>query len=136
MIYLLDTNVIMHLANEVAGSEGIERNMRAVGVAHMRLSAIAFTELRHKVMSGAGRVKAVRLERLRVIVEGMTVEPYTVAAAEFAAQLMTDLQATGKRNEWPDIMIAGHAIASGYTLVTDDAALLSIQSVKAVNWRD
>ena len=49
MIYLLDTNVIMHLANEVAGAEGIERNMRAVGVAHMRLSAIAFTELRHKV---------------------------------------------------------------------------------------
>ena len=87
-------------------------------------------------MSGAGRVKAMHLERLRVIVEGMTVEPYTLAAAEYAAQLMTDLQATGKRNEWPDIMIAGHDMASGYRLVTDDAALLSIQSVKAVNWRD
>lgn len=108
--------------------------MRALGVARMRLSAIAFTELRHKVLTGAGRVRAVRLERLSVIISGIEVEPYGVEAAEQSAQIMARLEAHGKRNEWPDIMIAGHAKAAGYRLVTNDKALLMTPELDTVNW--
>ena len=58
-----------------------------------------------------------------------------MAAAEHAASIMALFDATGRRNIWPDVLIAGHAANAGYRLVTDDAALLRTPGLDAVNWR-
>ncbi len=133
---MLDTNVFLHLANERRGYEGIERNMADVGADALRLSAVALAELRTKILRGASRVKKVHLERLSVIVASMQVEAFTQAAAERAAHIMAHLEATGRRNEWPDVLIAGQASESGYTLVTNDKALLATRGVKSADWLD
>lgn len=135
MIFLLDTNVFMHLANQSAGHQNIERHMARAGANSLRLSAIALAELRTKILRGAGRVKKANLERLTIIVNSMQVEDFTSAAAESAAVIMNGLEAIGARNEWPDVLIAGQAANAGYTLVTDDSALLATAAVKSVNWR-
>lgn len=135
MIYLLDTNVFMHLANKSAGHENIERHMAHTGADHLRLSAIALAELRTKILRGEGRVKKENQNRLKVIVDNMQVQDFTRADAECAAVIMSGLEAIGTRNEWPDVMIAGQAANAGYTLVTDDSALLATAAVKSVNWR-
>lgn len=125
----------MHLANQSAGHQNIERHMAAAGANSLRLSAIALAELRTKILRGAGRVKQANLERLTIIVNSMQVDDFTRADAECAAQIMSGLEAIGMRNEWPDVLIAGQAANAGYTLVTDDSALLATVTVKAVNWR-
>lgn len=135
MIYLLDTNVFLHLANRVAGHEHIERHMTDAGANSLRLSAISLAELRNKILRGTGRIKQERLAYLNIIVASMRVESFTAAAAERAAQIMAHLEAVGRRNEWPDVLIAGQAAESGYTLVTDDAAMLATPDVISVNWR-
>ena len=132
---MLDTNVLLHFVNEAAGHLDIERKMRLVRTDNMRLSTIGFTELRHKILAGPGRVKKARLERLAAVVASIDVLPFYIDAAERAAQLMTLLKVSGKSNNWPDVMIAGHAAAAGHTLVTDDAALLKTPGIRAVNWR-
>ena len=135
MIYLLDTNVFLHLANRSLGHENIEWHMSEAGADYLRLSAVTLAELRNKILRGPGRVKQERLAYLNVIVASMRVEDFTAAAAERAAQIMTQLEASGTRNEWPDVLIAGQAAESAYTLVTDDAALLNTPGVASVNWR-
>ena len=109
--------------------------MAAAGANSLRLSAVALAELRTKILRGAGRVKKANLERLTIIVNSMRVEDFTSADAERAAHIMSGLEAAGMRNEWPDVLIAGQAANAGYTLVTDDSALLATATVKAVNWR-
>lgn len=109
--------------------------MARAGANSLRLSAIALAELRTKILRGAGRVKKANLERLTIIVNSMQVEDFTSAAAESAAVIMNGLEAIGARNEWPDVLIAGQAANAGYTLVTDDSALLATAAVKSVNWR-
>ena len=125
----------MHLANQAVGHLNIERRLATVGAENLILSAIALAELRTKILRGAGRVQKDRLERLAVIVSSMKVEPFTQAAAERAALIMAHLETIGKRNEWPDVLIAGQAAAAGYRLVTDDAALLATPGIDTVNWR-
>ena len=125
----------MHLANQSTGHQNIERHMAAAGANSLRLSAVALAELRTKILRGAGRVKKANLERLTIIVNSMRVEDFTSADAERAAHIMSGLEAAGMRNEWPDVLIAGQAANAGYTLVTDDSALLATATVKAVNWR-
>lgn len=131
---MLDTNVFMHLANEADGYLNIERHFEEASASNLRASAITLAELRNKVLRGEGRVKKHRLEKLAVIVSKLVVEDFTAAHAERAALIMSNLQAIGKRNEWPDVLIAGQAAASGYTLVTGDAALLATPGLSAVSW--
>lgn len=135
MIHLLDTNVFMHLANEAPGHRNIERHIELAGAASLRASAITLAELRTKVLRGNGRVKRIHLAKLAAIVSKLVVEDFTVLAAEHAASIMALLEATGRRNTWPDVLIAGHAASAGYRLVTDDAALLRTPGLDAVNWR-
>ena len=104
MIHLLDTNVFMHVANEVPGHRNIEQHIAFAGAASLRASAITLAELRTKVLRGYGRFKKIHLAKLAVIVSKLVVEDFTVLAAEHAASIMALLEATGRRNTWPDLI--------------------------------
>lgn len=135
MIYLLDANVLIHLANRADGSENIEMHIAKAGASALRLSAITVAELRRTIVRGHGRVKQDNLQRLRSLASQIKIEGFNAPAAEQAGDFMAALEAAGERNEWPDVLIAGQAAASGYTLVTDDAALLAMRGVAVENWR-
>ncbi len=125
----------MHLANESAGHQNIERRLLAAGIGAARLSSITLAEIRRSILRGTGRVKQRHLTRLAAAVASIKVESFNAAAAEEAAQIMAALENTGARNEWPDVMIAGQAKTAGHVLVTDDAALLALHGVRTENWR-
>lgn len=135
MIYLLDANVFMHVANKASGYLRLEQCIIDAGAASLRISAVTLAELRFKLLRGEGRVKKESLQALALIVGRVKVEPFTARAAECAALVMHALERGGKVNNWPDVMIAGQSIAARRVLVTDDAALLALPQVKAENWR-
>ena len=84
------------------------------------LSAVAVFE----VLSGVEFTKS-RSERARVeiLLRQLPIEPYDLDSARRSAELRAELQRAGKSPGAPDVMIAGHALAAGHTLVTRDREL-------------
>ena len=84
------------------------------------LSAVAVFE----VLSGVEFTKS-RSERARVeiLLRQLPIEPYDLDSARRSAELRAELQRAGKSPGAPDVMIAGHALSAGHTLVTRDREL-------------
>jgi tRNA(fMet)-specific endonuclease VapC len=84
------------------------------------LSAVAVFE----VLSGVEFTKS-RSERARVelVLRQIPLESFDLDAARRAGELRAELQRAGSSPGAPDVMIAGHALAAGHTLVTRDRAL-------------
>jgi tRNA(fMet)-specific endonuclease VapC len=84
------------------------------------LSTIAVFE----VLSGVEFTKS-RSERAKVelLLRQILLEPYDLDSARRSAELRAALQRTGRALGAPDVMVAGHALAAGHTLVTRDRAL-------------
>ena len=75
MIYLLDANVFMHVANKASGYLLLEQRIIDTGAASLRISAVTLAELRFKLLRGEGRVKKESLEALALIVGRVKVAP-------------------------------------------------------------
>jgi tRNA(fMet)-specific endonuclease VapC len=84
------------------------------------LSTIAVFE----VLSGVEFTKS-RSERAKVevLLRQIPLEPFDLDSARRAAELRAELRRAGRSPGAPDVMIAGHALAAGHTLVTRDRAL-------------
>jgi len=117
MIYLLDTNVLSRLARGC--DAGVARQV-AANVMSCRLSAIAWFELHYGASRSPHPLKAVpRLALLRKVLP--TVLPFDEDAARRAGEVRVFLESM-RPNAQPighyDVLLAGHAIALGATLVT------------------
>lgn len=134
-LYLPDTNAVSRFAR------GIDAGLRARFVedaAGLRLSALVWFELRY----GAERRPDLpqverRLELLREIVR--EVEPFDDEAAWHAARVRSYLERQ-KPNAQPigayDLLIAGHALSLGATLVTANVDELSrVPGLAVENWQ-
>jgi tRNA(fMet)-specific endonuclease VapC len=84
------------------------------------LSAVAVFE----VLSGIEFTKS-RSERARfeIYLRQLPIEPFDLDSARRAGELRADLLRSGRSPGAPDVMIAGHALAHGHTLVTRDHEL-------------
>jgi tRNA(fMet)-specific endonuclease VapC len=84
------------------------------------LSTVAVFE----VLSGVEFTKS-RGERARVeiLLRQIPSESYGLDSARRSAEIRAELQRTGHSPGAPDVMIAGHALALGHTLVTRDRQL-------------
>ncbi len=84
------------------------------------LSTVAVFE----VLSGVEFTKS-RSERARVeiMLRQLPIEPFDLDGARRAAEMRAELQRMGMSPGAPDVMIAGHALAAGHTLVTRDRSL-------------
>jgi len=84
------------------------------------LSTVAIFE----VLSGVEFTKS-RAERARVevMIRRIPVEAFDLDSARRAGEIRAELQRAGKSPGAPDVMIAGHALAAGHTLVTKDRPL-------------
>jgi tRNA(fMet)-specific endonuclease VapC len=115
--YLLDTNVLSRLAR--GGDAGLARTV-AARVMECRLSAIVWFELQYGAARSPSPAKALpRLALLRTLFPA--VEAFDEEAARRAGEVRVFLEGL-RPNAQPighyDVLLAGHALALGSTLVT------------------
>lgn len=130
MKYLLDANVLVHLANQVPGAERIQARLTTAPFGQLVLSAITACELRFMILRAkASRSNVAALERL---VHQFPVEHFDLPAAHAAADVRYQL---GDRPIGVyDMMLAGHARRLGYVIVSADADFDRVPGLKRENW--
>lgn len=77
-----------------------------------------------EILSGVEFAKS-RSERARVeiLLRQIPLEPFDLDSARRSAEIRAELQRMGRSPGTADVMIAGHALAGGHTLLTRDRAL-------------
>ena len=116
MIYLLDTDTCSYLMKR-AHPKLIDR-VRTFRPGELKVSVVTQYELDYGVR------RSNRIEELGLVVAAflgnVEVLPFDVPAARQAAQIRGDLAASGTMIGSYDLLIAGHALALGATLVTNN----------------
>lgn len=114
-LYMLDTNIA---SAAIRGDTGIDRRMRGLAPGTWCISAVTRSELR------CGAELKPAATRLARIVEAFLaiadVAPWDTAAADAHGRLRAALQTKGSPIGVFDEMIAGHALAIGAVVVTDN----------------
>ena len=123
MRYLLDTNVISFLARN---RNPTLRQRVAEASQHATLCTSVITEA--ELLYGLVRIApAPRLEqRIRLVLEQLTILPWTSITARTYATLRADLERAGRPIATLDLLIAAHALAEYCTLLSNDVALLTL----------
>lgn len=117
--YMLDTNICSFIMRERPVSV-LERLQTAVDGQHqIVISVITYYEM---LLGTVGRNASARHARLvdAFVTRLSTILPWEAAAAELAIGIKQDLAAKGTPIDGNDLMIAGHALAVGCVLVTNN----------------
>ena len=130
MRYLLDTNIISDFIRNPAGR--IAEKIRTVGEAQVCTSIIVAAELRYGAVKKRSPVLSAKIEALFDILE---VLPYGPPADAAYGLIRTRLEAIGRPIGGNDLFIAAHAMALGYTVVTDNEREFGrIDGLSQENW--
>jgi tRNA(fMet)-specific endonuclease VapC len=115
MRYLLDTNILSDLVRNPQGL--VSEHIRTVGEAQVCTSIIVAAELRY----GAAKRRSSRLTaQLDAILRVLEILPFESPADSVYGRLRVQLEQAGRQIGANDLLIAAHALALGYTLVTDN----------------
>ena len=125
MLYLLDTNICSKL---VRGQSDFFPRSGNRDWSNCAISAITV----HELEFWAGATGPRRMLALREFLSTATVVPFDGAAASAAATVRHSLRAT--QLSAYDALIAGHALALGFILVTDDADFKRVPGLRMENW--
>jgi len=130
MAFLLDTNIVSNVVRYPQGR--VAAHIADIGDAIVATSIIVAAELHF----GALRKKSPRLTaQLEVVLGGLDILPFAAPADRIYGELRAHLESKGTPVGANDLLIAAHAIALGYTLVTDNVREFSrIKSLKVENW--
>ena len=133
MIWMLDTNVIIHLCNHAPGHDRIFRRMSGRSPGELRISSVTLCELEFGIENGQRR------EQNRAAVDDMLgllrVDDLPAAAARHYAEIKAALRSKGRPTRPYDLLIGAHARAIGATLVTSDTSdFRSIPGLRLTNW--
>ncbi len=130
MRYLLDTNIISDLLRHPNGK--IAQNVKRVGEEKICTSIIVAAELRFGVMK---KGSAQLTDALEAILSAMAVVPFESPADKIYGAIRTRHEKSGQLIGANDLLIAAHAIALGYTLVSDNEREFSrIKDLEQENW--
>ena len=138
MLKLLDANVLMHLANLAEGYERIRDTYAQQLPGTTVLSAVTVCELHYKICQREGKKppRKENVDRLEQFVRFYGVMPFDDAAAKRAAVLRFALEVVGTPIGPMDTLLAGHALALGATVVTDnEGEFRRVKGLKVENWR-
>jgi tRNA(fMet)-specific endonuclease VapC len=128
--YLLDTNTVSDIVHNPNGR--VIARMHHVGEHRTCISIIVAAELRFGVAKGVSRDFA---EKVEALLERLTVLPLAPPVDRFYAELRADLSARGKPIGSNDMLIAAHALALDYVLVTDNMREFTrIKELRVENW--
>ncbi len=133
MIYLLDANVFMNLANRAEGYERIRAELKRLRKNEFAISAITASELWKKTLNN--KVSKRARDELAAMFNSVRVVPFAGEAAKYAGLMLINNPQVGKTIEWPDVMLAAHAMALGATVVTDNTKHFKDVGCLHVNWR-
>jgi tRNA(fMet)-specific endonuclease VapC len=128
--YLLDTNTVSDIVYNPNGR--VIARMHHVGEHRTFISLIVAAELRFGVAKGASPGIAEKVEGL---LDRFTVLPLASPIDRYYGDLRADLVARGKLIGSNDMLIAAHAMALDYVLVTDNMREFSrIKGLRVENW--
>jgi tRNA(fMet)-specific endonuclease VapC len=128
--YLLDTNTLSDLVRNPRGM--VASRIEEVGERFVCTSIIVAAELRY----GAAKRGSARLsDQLEAILRVLDVFPFEQPADKIYARLRTDLEIKGQIIGGNDLLIAAHALALGYTIVTDnEREFARVSHLSIENW--
>jgi len=132
MRYLLDTNIISDLVRNPQGAAA--QAITQVGETKVCTSIVVASELRYGVLKKGSTKLAVQLGAVLAAIEVLPLEePVDVAYGTIRVALEQAGQPIGGN----DMLIAAHAVALGYTLVTgNEREFRRVKGLRVVNWLD
>jgi tRNA(fMet)-specific endonuclease VapC len=129
--YLLDTNICIYIRQR--RPEEVLRRFRKLRPGEAALSVITYGELLYGAAKSTQRTMA--LERLRELVHLLPALPLPESAAESYGSIRADLESKGEMIGNNDLWIAAHALASHFTLVTNnEKEFRRVRGLKIQNW--
>ncbi len=130
MRYLLDTNILSDLIRKPMGR--VAQQISIVGERRVCTSIIVAAELRYGAVKKASPRLSTQLEAILNLIE---VLPFETPADTAYGLLRTRLEQSGQPIGSNDLLIAAHALALGYILVTDNEREFSrIADLSRENW--
>jgi tRNA(fMet)-specific endonuclease VapC len=130
MRYLLDTNIVSDLVRNPQGKAA--QHIRRVGEAQVCTSIVVAAELRY----GANKKGSPRLSsQLEAVLGALEILPLEKPADVTYGVLRTRLEQAGTPIGGNDLLIAAHALALGYAVVTDnDKEFARVKGLRYENW--
>jgi tRNA(fMet)-specific endonuclease VapC len=128
--YLLDTSIISDLVRNPQGLAA--KQLRRVGDETVCTSIVVACELRF----GAAKAASPRLsEQLERILAPLDILPLESPVEHYYAEIRSALERRGTPIGPNDLLIAAHALALGFTLVTDNLGEFSrVDGLTVENW--
>jgi tRNA(fMet)-specific endonuclease VapC len=130
MRYLLDTNIVSDLVRNPQGK--VAQHIRKFGEAQVCTSIIVAAELRY----GAAKKGSLRLSaQLEAVLGALEVLPFETPADAAYGLLRTRLEQAGRPIGANDLLITAHALAFGYTIITDnEKEFARVEGLRRENW--
>ena len=130
-MFMVDTNICVYLIKQ-SRARVVDR-FREVGADAVSISAIVFGELEVGVAKSAHPER--NAEALATLLAALRVDPFDDRAAAAYGTVRADLERRGTPIGILDMLIAGHALGLGHTLVTNNEREFSrVTGLKIENW--
>lgn len=130
MIYMLDTNIVSDLVRNPQGR--VATRIAEVGEAAVCTSVIVAAELR---LGAAKRGSARLTAQLETVMAALRVLPLEPPVDVTYGQIRAELERLGTPIGGNDLLIAAHALAGGFTLITDNSSEFErVSGLPVLNW--
>ena len=133
MRYMLDTNICIYAIKHKP--EQVFMRLQEHDPIDICISSVTYAELVH----GAEKSKAIEKNRvaLALLLANIEIMNFDSLAAESYGKIRADLEKAGTPIGPLDMMIAGHAMALGYTVVTNNTKEFErVKGLKLENWTE
>ena len=133
MRYMLDTNICIYAIKHKP--EQVFMRLQEHDPIDICISSVTYAELVH----GAEKSKAIEKNRvaLALLLANIEIMNFDSLAAESYGKIRADLEKAGTPIGPLDMMIAGHAKALGYTVVTNNTKEFDrVKGLKLENWTE
>jgi tRNA(fMet)-specific endonuclease VapC len=115
MALILDTDVIIAAEK---GAFDLVVWLRSRAPEQVEVAAITIAELWHGVERAKGRFRSEREQYLKMMLEAVPVIPYTEQTAYQHARLWAELEGSGKRIGYYDLIVGATALERGSAVAT------------------
>ena len=133
MRYMLDTSICIYAIKHKP--EKVFQKLQTVDPQDVCVSSVTYAELVHGVEKSAA-VEKNRLA-LSILLANIEILDFDVDAADCYGKIRANLEKKGTPIGPLDMMIAGHAMSMGYTVVTNNVKEFSrVPDLKIENWAE
>lgn len=133
MIYMLDTNVLMHFVNDERRYVKILKHIDRIGKQHIFVSSITIHEVHTKLIKA--KVSQKNVAALASVLAQFNVRNFNTAAAIASARVRAVLEAEGDPIGACDMLLAGHAKHEKAVLVANNTRHFKlVHGLKIEDW--